>query len=103
MIVRPIPSFRAASQAVSGLQSLTIKPFFNSLLHSSPSLVSFRRNNSTETASKYAGAGILSPNSNKGGLVDVTNVLVIGSGGLSIGQAGEFDYSGKLLLIENSS
>jgi len=32
----------------------------------------------------------------KGGAnpVDVKRVLVIGSGGLSIGQAGEFDYSG---------
>jgi carbamoyl-phosphate synthase large subunit len=29
-------------------------------------------------------------------LVDVKKVLVVGSGGLSIGQAGEFDYSGKL-------
>ena len=28
-------------------------------------------------------------------LVDVKRVLVIGSGGLSIGQAGEFDYSGE--------
>ena len=28
--------------------------------------------------------------------MDVKKVLVIGSGGLSIGQAGEFDYSGKL-------
>ena len=28
-------------------------------------------------------------------LVDVKKVLVIGSGGLSIGQAGEFDYSGQ--------
>lgn len=28
-------------------------------------------------------------------LVDVSKVLVIGSGGLSIGQAGEFDYSGS--------
>lgn len=27
-------------------------------------------------------------------LVNVKKVLVIGSGGLSIGQAGEFDYSG---------
>lgn len=31
-------------------------------------------------------------------LVDVKKVLVIGSGGLSIGQAGEFDYSGKLTV-----
>lgn len=29
-------------------------------------------------------------------LVDVKKVLVIGSGGLSIGQAGEFDYSGRI-------
>lgn len=28
-------------------------------------------------------------------LVKVEKVLVVGSGGLSIGQAGEFDYSGK--------
>lgn len=28
-------------------------------------------------------------------LVDVKKVLVIGSGGLAIGQAGEFDYSGR--------
>ena len=27
-------------------------------------------------------------------MVDVKKVLVIGSGGLAIGQAGEFDYSG---------
>jgi len=28
-------------------------------------------------------------------LVDVKKVVIVGSGGLSIGQAGEFDYSGK--------
>lgn len=39
------------------------------------------------TASYVASAGELE-------LVDVKKVLVIGSGGLSIGQAGEFDYSG---------
>ena len=33
-------------------------------------------------------------------LVDVSKVLVIGSGGLSIGQAGEFDYSGETLYNE---
>jgi hypothetical protein len=31
--------------------------------------------------------------------VDVKKVLVIGSGGLSIGQAGEFDYSGRHLFL----
>jgi hypothetical protein len=34
-----------------------------------------------------------------GQLVDVKKVIVIGSGGLSIGQAGEFDYSGMWLYF----
>ena len=42
----------------------------------------------------YLASGALASESSK--LVDVKKVLVIGSGGLSIGQAGEFDYSGKL-------
>lgn len=44
-------------------------------------------------AESYLASGAVSAGSN---LVDVKKVLVIGSGGLSIGQAGEFDYSGKL-------
>lgn len=32
-------------------------------------------------------------------LVKVEKVLVVGSGGLSIGQAGEFDYSGRMRTI----
>lgn len=46
----------------------------------------------------YPGAELLkklSGNENPQELVDVSKVLVIGSGGLSIGQAGEFDYSGS--------
>lgn len=43
-------------------------------------------------AESYLASGAVKPGS---GLVDVKKVLVIGSGGLSIGQAGEFDYSGK--------
>ena len=42
----------------------------------------------------YLASGAFASESSK--LVDVKKVLVIGSGGLSIGQAGEFDYSGKL-------
>lgn len=41
---------------------------------------------------EYAESGIFSSVSKK---VDVKKVLVVGSGGLSIGQAGEFDYSGS--------
>ncbi|ETN37078.1 carbamoyl-phosphate synthase, large subunit [Cyphellophora europaea CBS 101466] len=43
----------------------------------------------------YLESGIIEPGKN---LVDVKKVLVIGSGGLSIGQAGEFDYSGSQAL-----
>lgn len=47
--------------------------------------------------SSYPGAELLKKFSGDIGhqLVDVSKVLVIGSGGLSIGQAGEFDYSGS--------
>lgn len=41
----------------------------------------------------YLESGVIEPGKN---LVNVKKVIVIGSGGLSIGQAGEFDYSGKL-------
>lgn len=42
----------------------------------------------------YLDSGVIKPKVN----VDVKKVLVIGSGGLAIGQAGEFDYSGEFLL-----
>lgn len=43
------------------------------------------------SATSYLSSGAVKPKD----LVDVKKVLVIGSGGISIGQAGEFDYSGK--------
>ncbi|MCJ1306564.1 carbamoyl-phosphate synthase (glutamine-hydrolyzing) cpa2 [Agyrium rufum] len=49
----------------------------------------------TPSAKAYIQSGIISGSQN---LVDVKKVLVIGSGGLSIGQAGEFDYSGSQAL-----
>src|ERR1700728_3568725 len=42
-------------------------------------------------ARAYIESGVVKGGANP---VDVKRVLVIGSGGLSIGQAGEFDYSG---------
>ncbi|GAB7346346.1 hypothetical protein MBLNU457_5059t2 [Dothideomycetes sp. NU457] len=54
--------------------------------------------NATETAPNskaYIESGALAGAQN---LVDVKKVLVIGSGGLAIGQAGEFDYSGSQAL-----
>lgn len=47
------------------------------------------------SAASYIASDVVKPGSN---LVDVKKVLVIGSGGISIGQAGEFDYSGKNTL-----
>lgn len=41
-------------------------------------------------AKAYLDSGVIKPQQN----IDVKKVLVIGSGGLAIGQAGEFDYSG---------
>lgn len=45
------------------------------------------------SAKAYLESGVIKRVSNP---VDLKKVLVIGSGGLSIGQAGEFDYSGSL-------
>lgn len=56
---------------------------------------SLARSEQKPQAGAYIASGIL--DGNKGKLVDVKKVLVIGSGGLSIGQAGEFDYSGTQL------
>ncbi|KXX83087.1 Carbamoyl-phosphate synthase arginine-specific large chain [Madurella mycetomatis] len=42
----------------------------------------------------YLESGVIKPKEN----IDVKKVLVIGSGGLAIGQAGEFDYSGSQAL-----
>ncbi|KAH9902239.1 putative carbamoyl-phosphate synthase arginine-specific large chain [Xylariomycetidae sp. FL2044] len=42
----------------------------------------------------YLESGVIQPKD----IVDVKKVLVIGSGGLAIGQAGEFDYSGSQAL-----
>ncbi|TVY17950.1 Carbamoyl-phosphate synthase arginine-specific large chain [Lachnellula arida] len=56
------------------------------------------RTNETQTAPNakaYLESGVLKGAANP---VDVKKVLVIGSGGLSIGQAGEFDYSGSQAL-----
>ena len=52
------------------------------------------RRNQTQTAPSakaYLESGVVKGAANP---VNVKKVLVIGSGGLSIGQAGEFDYSG---------
>jgi len=54
----------------------------------------------TQTApnpNAYFESGVVKPRAQ----VDVKKVLVIGSGGLAIGQAGEFDYSGMSSLPDS--
>lgn len=47
----------------------------------------------------YIDSGVIKPSQT----VDVKKVLVIGSGGLAIGQAGEFDYSGSSSFRDRDS
>lgn len=62
--------------------------------------VSIVRSYSSSTAESapnpkaYLESGVIKPKQN----VQVKKVLVIGSGGLAIGQAGEFDYSGSSII-----
>ncbi|MCJ1280441.1 carbamoyl-phosphate synthase (glutamine-hydrolyzing) cpa2 [Puttea exsequens] len=61
--------------------------------------LSTKRNDTTQHAPSsraYIESGVIKTADKS--LVDVKRVLVIGSGGLSIGQAGEFDYSGSQAL-----
>ena len=84
----------------TSLQTLCSRKADNSTLQSEQALhpVSPRARyatNATATAPNskaYIESGVIAGAQN---LVNVKKVLVIGSGGLAIGQAGEFDYSGK--------
>lgn len=57
----------------------------------SSSSVQCNQSQTAPNAEAYLKSGVIKGAANP---VDVKKVLVIGSGGLSIGQAGEFDYSG---------
>lgn len=52
------------------------------------------------SAKAYLESGVVKGAANP---VNVKKVLVIGSGGLSIGQAGEFDYSGWFFFANDST
>ena len=82
--VRPIAAARA--------HLLTQKtPFWQQQKSFSRSVRRYAAVQEAPRAEAYLESGLIEPGKN---LVDVKKVLVIGSGGLSIGQAGEFDYSG---------
>lgn len=77
-------------------QKSSIKNGRNIRLFSSSALVRSNQTQTAPNAEAYLKSGVIKGAANP---VNVKKVLVIGSGGLSIGQAGEFDYSGTLLSI----
>lgn len=79
-------TLRSQQKTASSLRSQQLRNFSSTLRR----LASETSN--PPSATSYLNSGAVKPGSN---LVDVKKVLVIGSGGISIGQAGEFDYSGK--------
>lgn len=95
---RPALSLRAFSSqsvrsTVSTLRLQKIPTARSQQLRSFSSTLNRLASQQPPAAESYLASGAVSTGSK---LVDVKKVLVIGSGGLSIGQAGEFDYSGKL-------
>ncbi|KAM9893283.1 hypothetical protein OXX79_009443, partial [Metschnikowia pulcherrima] len=91
-------SIRVAPRALAGraksatLSARLVKQTFLARNISS----SFRLRSEIKGEPVYQGGEFLKTLANHDhSLVDVSKVLVIGSGGLSIGQAGEFDYSGS--------
>ncbi|KAF2498392.1 carbamoyl-phosphate synthase [Lophium mytilinum] len=97
----PPAAFRAFSSASSPFTAL--RASYDSTpasrqLRAFSKIAAFNASNATQeapNAKAYLDSGAILGARN---LVDVSKVLVIGSGGLSIGQAGEFDYSGSQAL-----
>ena len=95
LALRPFSSQTTAHSTASSLRLKTPSPWRPQQLRSFSSALRRLASESSNapSAESYLASGIVKPGSK---LVDVKKVLVIGSGGLSIGQAGEFDYSGRL-------
>ncbi|KAL5365118.1 hypothetical protein BJX96DRAFT_158558 [Aspergillus floccosus] len=95
--LRPFSSQTTAARSTASslrLQQKTPSPWRPQQLRSFSSALR-RLASEAPAAESYLASGAVKPGQN---LVDVKKVLVIGSGGLSIGQAGEFDYSGSQAL-----
>lgn len=84
--VRSTTNLRLQQKAPSPWRSQQLRSFSSSLRRLAA------ESPSTANVPSYAAGGVVKGSN----LVDVKKVLVIGSGGISIGQAGEFDYSGRL-------
>ncbi|KAG6273608.1 argininosuccinate lyase [Claviceps purpurea] len=80
---RALPALKQHQQQPKRLGTISIvRPYSSSAVESAPN------------PKAYLDSGVIKPKQN----VQVKKVLVIGSGGLAIGQAGEFDYSGSQAL-----
>lgn len=90
---RTLVSQAATSRAT--LPSCHSKPISRQLRPFSRAAVLANQTEVAPNAKAYLESGAIAGGQN---LVDVKKVLVIGSGGLAIGQAGEFDYSGSQAL-----
>ncbi|KAJ5556237.1 Carbamoyl-phosphate synthase arginine-specific large chain [Penicillium frequentans] len=86
-------SVRSTAAALR-LQKLPSPARSKQLRSFSSSIIRLAESQKGPSADAYLASGAVKP----ANLVDVKKVLVIGSGGLSIGQAGEFDYSGSQAL-----
>ena len=88
---RPITSLRTSSESPAAFRQLRAFTKVSA---------TWNKTQEAPNAQAYLDSGVIAGARN---LVDVKKVLVIGSGGLSIGQAGEFDYSGtyrrRIILI----
>lgn len=83
---RPLTSLRAKGESAATYRQLRAFTKVSA---------TFNQTQEAPNAQAYLNSGVIAGARN---LVDVKKVLVIGSGGLSIGQAGEFDYSGMSYL-----
>ncbi|KAG7531192.1 hypothetical protein FFLO_04551 [Filobasidium floriforme] len=88
--VRPVPTFTSVSGRALSTSSVLRAVAAPAVGNYTPSTDGPTLNSPSELARKISAQVLprLPP-------VDVKKVLVVGSGGLSIGQAGEFDYSGS--------
>lgn len=96
----PLRTFSSVRSVALRSQKFPSPARSNQLRSFSSSLRRLAEAQKTPSADSYLASGVVKPGSN---LVDVKKVLVIGSGGLSIGQAGEFDYSGTLILTREAT
>ncbi|RXG47788.1 hypothetical protein VDGE_04183 [Verticillium dahliae] len=92
--VRSFTSLTAASKSFTPAQSQPTQARLNQKRLFQSAAVRLNVSQQAPNPKAYLESGVIKPKE----LVDVKKVLVIGSGGLAIGQAGEFDYSGSQAL-----